>query len=237
MFYRETEDTGTSLRSFLDGFGINLDEPTVRDAVAFDLVKLDDDSVSNDYTYTSGEHVGYSMLEYERFLLNRNFRVNLVRVEPEWSRLRYDAPDGGYVEEDKRRMDCVNQGVRMSDAVLGYFGDVLDKSFSDSSPIEGYDLGKIYLPFTNANDFTAEVALIPNNRTEFPSITSRAYYDTKYLKYKQLWGRHGITSISTFALVDFSKDKTHTGWFKVKVQRKVSGGVYMYVVATVNLDG
>lgn len=63
--------------------------------MAFDLVKLDDSdensigSVSNDSIYTYEEHKVYSPLEYERFLLNKNFRVNLAKLEPEWSNLTF----------------------------------------------------------------------------------------------------------------------------------------------------
>lgn len=74
---------------FLEQFGIDFEHPTVRDAVAFDLVKLDDESVSNDSTYTYGEHVGYSPMEYERYLLHKNFRINLVNLDPDWSSITY----------------------------------------------------------------------------------------------------------------------------------------------------
>lgn len=69
--------------------GISYSNPTVRDAVAFDMVKLDDDSVSNDSKYTYPEHLEYSTLEYERFLLNKNYRINLVNLDPEFSKIRF----------------------------------------------------------------------------------------------------------------------------------------------------
>ena len=55
MYYK-----GSTPKGFLDRFGIKFEHPTVRDAVAFDLVKLDDDSVSNDSVYTYPERIGYS---------------------------------------------------------------------------------------------------------------------------------------------------------------------------------
>ena len=84
MHYR-----GIDPKRFLDKFGINYDEPTVRDAIAFDMVKFDEDSVSNSDEYTYMEHIGYSAREYRRFLLNKNFRVNLVHLEPEWNKITY----------------------------------------------------------------------------------------------------------------------------------------------------
>ena len=75
----------TTPEEFLQKFGIDLDNPTVRDAVAFDLVKLDDGSVSNDSIYTYDEHKNYSPREYERYLLNKNWRTHLVNLDPDWS--------------------------------------------------------------------------------------------------------------------------------------------------------
>ena len=49
--------------------------------MAFDLVKLEDGSVSNDSTCTANKHVRYSPMEYERYLLNRNYRINLIYLE------------------------------------------------------------------------------------------------------------------------------------------------------------
>lgn len=80
----------TNPKDFLARFGIDFEHPTVRDAVALDLVKLDDStvgsigSVSNDKDYTYPEHVWFSPLEYERYLLNKNFRIHLVNLETEW---------------------------------------------------------------------------------------------------------------------------------------------------------
>lgn len=94
----------------------------------------------------------------------------------------------------------------------------------------------VYVPFTNANDITNEISLIPNTHPDFRPITSRAYYDKEYSKYKKLLRKYGISNISTFALVDQNKDKTHTGKFLVKVQRKIDNG-YLYLVAKIDLDG
>jgi hypothetical protein len=215
---------GSTPKEFLKQFEIDYDKPTVRDAVAFDLVKLDDDdygSVSNDNVYTYGERKNYSPMEYERYLLNRNFRINLVNLDPDWSNITYEddktpssqpsedievasSDEGDSLEIAKRRrtVDKVFQGIRISKALLGYFDDVIANYYRE----EQYKR-EIYVPFTNANDFSAEVALVPNTHPDFRQITSRAYYDSEYAKYKRmLLNDYGITGISTFALVDPKKD-------------------------------
>ena len=88
MFY-----DGTTPDEFLSGLGIDIDNPRVRDAVAFDLVKLDDGSVSNDWNCEYEKHLGYSPSEYERMLLHRNFRINLVHTEPQFTKIRYNSGD------------------------------------------------------------------------------------------------------------------------------------------------
>ena len=219
----------------LSRFDIDIDNPTVRDAVAFDLVKLDDGSVSNDTTYTYPEHINYSSLEYERLLLHRNFRVNLVNLDPEWSNIKYRNRDE---RKRLRTVERVYQGARLSKSLLGYFKDILDSAFNeDTTPNENFDIGQVYVPFTNANDFTTEVSLIPNTHPDFRAVTSRAYYDMKYRKYRHLLAKYGITAISSFALVDPEKDKNHTGEYLVKVQRKIGESKYLYVVATIDSEG
>lgn len=219
----------------LSRFDIDIDNPTVRDAVAFDLVKLDDGSVSNDTTYTYPEHINYSSLEYERLLLHRNFRVNLVNLDPEWSNIKYRN------KEERKRLRTVErvyQGARLSKSLLGYFKDILDSAFNeDTTPNENFDIGQVYVPFTNANDFTTEVSLIPNTHPDFRAVTSRAYYDMRYRKYRHLLAKYGITAISSFALVDPEKDKNHIGEYLVKVQRKIGDSKYLYVVATIDGEG
>ena len=93
------------------------------------------------------------------------------------------------------------------------------------------------MPFTNANDFSIEVALIPNTHPDFRQITSRAYYDTQWAKYKRLLKSYGISAISTFALVDPKKDKNHTGEYLVKIQYKVPDNGFKYLVTTIDKDG
>lgn len=138
-------------------YGISYDEPTVRDAVAFDLVKLDSDSVSNDSTYTFDEHGSYSTWELERFLLHRNFRINLVNLEPEWSAITY----GGKSNDSenvkvKRTVDRVYQGIRLSTTLMSYFNRVFNAYIGeDGKKNPGFNLSDIYVPFTNANDFYA----------------------------------------------------------------------------------
>ena len=220
---------------FLSRFDIDIENPTVRAAVAFDLVKLDDGSVSNDTTYTYPEHINYSSLEYERLLLHRNFRVNLVNLDPEWSNIKYRN------KEERKRLRTVErvyQGARLSKSLLGYFKEVFDKAFNeDGTPNKQFDIGSVYIPFTNANDFTTEVSLIPNTHPDFRAVTSRAYYDMRYRKYRHLLAKYGITAISSFALVDPEKDKNHTGEYLVKVQRKIGESKYLYVVATIDSEG
>ena len=80
---------GADPKVFLAKFGIDYDKPTCRAAVAFDLMKLADGSVSNDSAFTWEERRFSSPMEYERQLLNRNYRINLVNLEPEWSIINY----------------------------------------------------------------------------------------------------------------------------------------------------
>jgi hypothetical protein len=226
MFYK-----GMTPSKFLQRYGIDIKNPTVRDAVVFDLVKLDEDSVSNDTEYTFEEHVEYSTREYDRYLLNKNYRVNLVNLEKEWSSIHYKVSDSTQL---KRTVDRVYQGIKMSENFLRFFNDVFVEWFGRNA---NQELSNVYVPFTNANDFYAEVSLIPNTHPRFRAISSRAYYDKEYRKYKELMRKWRIDAISTFALVDPSKDKTHTGWYRVKVQRKIGENQYQYVVCDIDKDG
>lgn len=87
LAYGKTTNTEriNKVDKFLNRYGIDYKHPTVRDAVAFDLIKLEDGSVSNDRDYQYSEHIGYSESEYERFLLNKNFRINLINLDTDWS--------------------------------------------------------------------------------------------------------------------------------------------------------
>ena len=219
---------GATPGEVLSTFGIDIKHPTVRDAVALDLVKLDDGSVSCDPEYTFTEHVKYSPHEYERFLLNKNYRVNLGGSEPEWTAIKYGSSDDG--TKVKRTVERMYQGARFSETVLGFFGDVLDRAFGDN---RGFDLGNVHAPFTCADDFTTEVALVPNTHPDFSPTAPRAYYDRQYINYRKLLWKHGIRAIADFALVNQEKDKNHTGWHRVKVQRKVDSG-FQYIVCDIN---
>lgn len=214
---------GATPETNLSSLGIDYENPTVRDAVAFDLVKLDDDSVSNDSIYTYGEHLLYSPKEYERLLLHRNYRVNLVNLAEEWSVINY-AKSKTTVK--KRTMEHRFEGIRLSTTLMDYFVNVMDAGSADG----------IYVPFTNANDFSAEVSIIPNTHDNLRQITSRAYYDTKWAQYKWLLNKHGIANVATFALVDPTKDKNHTGEYLVKVQTG-SEGNWKYLVVKMDKDG
>jgi len=114
--------------------------------------------------------------------------------------------------------------------MLGYFDEILNRGADES-------ISDIYVPFTNANDFTTEVSLIPNTHSSLKSITSRAYYDMKYRKYRGLLKKHNILHIATFALVDPDRDKVHLGQYLVKVVRKVGESSYRYVVAKIDRHG
>ena len=128
----------------------------------------------------------------------------------------------------RRTVDKVYQGVRMSDTLLEYFSKMFDLSV---------DPQDVHVPFTNSNDFTTEVSLIPHTHPDFRPITSRAYYDMKYRQYLKKLKKYGITAIATFALVDDDKDKNHTGKFLVKLQRKLSETSYVYILAVIDQHG
>lgn len=166
---------GTNPQTVLDRYGIKYNNPTVRDAVALDLVKLDDDSVSNDKDYTYEERTVYSSHEYERFLLNKNFRINLINLDTEWSQLTYRHRNESGVPKDKRTTDRYYQGVKVSETMLRFFASVYREWYGGQQKIEN-----VYVPFTNANDFYGEVSLIPNTHPDVRAVTSRAYYDMKY---------------------------------------------------------
>ena len=136
-------------------------------------------------------------------------------------------------------MERVFQGVVLSDSILGYFQNVFQNGFGeDGNPRTDADPNSVaYVPFTNANDFTQEFSLVPNTHDMFSSITTRAYYDGKHLLYRKRLRRHGISTISSFALVDPEKDKNHTGEYLVKVQRKLGDGRFQYIVARIDKDG
>ena len=120
--------------------------------------------------------------------------------------------------------------------MLEYFASVMDNGGTTVHPETGEQY-KLYIPFTTANDFSIEVALIPNTHPDFRQITSRAYYDMQWAKYKRMLKSYGITAISTFALVDPEKDKNHTGEYLVKIQYKVSDTEFKYLVTTIDKDG
>ena len=205
-------------------------------------MKLDDNSVSNDTEYTFDEHVGYSQHEYDRFVLGRNFRIHLSNNAPEWREIEYlkGKDDSRENRKTKRTIDRMYQGARMSSTVLKFFASVFKQCFNEvDGTVDESKIAEVYVPFTNANDFTNEVAIVPNTHPDFKPSVSRAYYDNKYIKYRKLLKRWGIRAISTFALVDPEKDKNHTGWFRVKVQRKMEGleNPYQYIVCDIDKDG
>jgi hypothetical protein len=128
-------------------------------------VKLDDDSVSNDNIYTYEERKDYSPMEYERYLLNKNFRINLVNLDPDWSDISY-GENGKDGTQKRRTEDKVYQGPRISNTLLEYFDSVMDNCGTTVYPEDG-DPYELYVPFTNANDFSVEVSLVPNTHPDF----------------------------------------------------------------------
>ena len=91
---------GHTPEEFFQHFAIDFAHPTVRDAVALGMVKLSNDSVSVDYCNDFVENKNYSPYEFERYMLHRNFKVNLVNLEPtEWVNITYDRKlENGEVE-------------------------------------------------------------------------------------------------------------------------------------------
>ncbi len=242
MFCSRSGQSERTPESFFARFGVDWNNLRVRDAVAMDLIKLDDGTVSNDYFCTVKEQVKYSPNEMQRFLLNKNFRVNLVNLEREWSNISYTIKDGGdedgRIQKLKRNVERMHQGIRMSNAFLEMFNQVFKLGFDEShKPIRDFNEQDIYIPFTNANDFHQEVALIPNTHPDFKAVTSRAYYDLKHRQYVKRLRAHGIHAVASFALIDKDLDKSHNGDVLVKIQRKVGDGTWQYIVAKVDSDG
>ena len=164
-------------------------------------------------------------MEYERWLMHRNYRINLVNLAPDFSDITYTKSE---TSDTRRTIDYMFQGIKMSDTLLGFFSNLL----GGMAGVED-----VYSPVLNANDFSAEISLVPNTHTNFREVFTRAYYDRQYLDYRALMESFNISNIATFALVDPSKDKNHTGWFLVKVQRKVSDHQYTYIVVKMDKDG
>lgn len=117
---------GISPKRYFNHLGIDLKHLTMRDAVALDLVKLEDDSVSNDYEYTFKDKQTYSREDFDRCLLHRNFRINLVRLEPENANITYGS-DGK--TKTKKTMDAVYLGLVLSDTILGYFASLFNSAW------------------------------------------------------------------------------------------------------------
>lgn len=155
----------------------------MRDAVAVDLVKLEDGSVSNKSEYEFWEIGDCLEHEHEIRFLNRNFRINLVDTEFLTIRQVSDVAE----EDDKQTENRLNanyayQGLRFSKTILGYFKSLFDGFFNSDGSMKGKtaELGKTYVPFTNANDIDLEVAAIPNIYENFPKEVSLDYYHEKW---------------------------------------------------------
>ena len=64
--------------------------------------------------------------------------------------------------------------MKISEELARYFYNVFASSESEY----------VYVPTTNANDFCSEVALVPNTHPDFKPISTRAFYDKEWMKYK-----------------------------------------------------
>ena len=80
-------------QKFFTRYGEDFSHPTVRLGVALDLIKLDDSSVSNDSEYHYGELETMSPQEIDRVILHRNFRINLVNLDYEYTNVKYKDGD------------------------------------------------------------------------------------------------------------------------------------------------
>lgn len=192
---------------------------------------VDIGGVSNDWDCEWEKHLGHSPSEYERMLLHRNYRTNMVHTEPEFTMIRYEGEDE---PQPRETVSFMYQGIRFSDTILSYFRTIMEAQVSGKDPSE------VEVPTTNQDDISIEMALVPNVHPDFRPQTSRSYYDQKYIQYKKdLREKYGIQNISSFALVDHHKDKTHTGKFRIKVQfAMLDGGTeYHYLVADVDCNG
>lgn len=78
--------------------------------------------------------------------------------------------------------------------------------------------------------------MIPYTHPDFPPLVSRSYYDTRYRDYLDKLNQFGIDNISSFALVDDRRGKTHTGEFLVKAIRRV-GDSYRNIVVRIDMNG
>ena len=89
------------------------------------------------------------------------------------------------------------------------------------------------------------MVLLPNTHPDFRPSTTRAFYDMKFQEWKKRLNDHGFNRMTSFALVDPAKDKTHTGEYIVKLQALTPKNEddtdpqfkYTYVVAKMNHDG
>ena len=210
-------------QKFFTRYGEDFSHPTVRLGVALDLIKLDDSSVSNDSEYHYGELETMSPQEIDRFILHRNFRINLVNLDYEYTNVKYK--DG-----DVKKVITVDrwyQGARFSDTYLQFFQNIFINGFDENT----------YVPFTNGQDLTTQVSLIPYTHPDFSPLVSRSYYDTRYKDYLAKLKQFGIDNISSFALVDSRRGKTHTGEFLIKVIRRMNDLSYKNIVVRIDMNG
>ena len=78
--------------------------------------------------------------------------------------------------------------------------------------------------------------MIPYTHPDFSPLVSRSYYDTRYKDYLAKLKQFGIDNISSFALVDSRRGKTHTGEFLVKAIKRI-GDSYRNIVVRIDMNG
>ena len=79
--------------------------------------------------------------------------------------------------------------------------------------------------------------MIPYTHPDFSPLVSRSYYDTRYKDYLAKLKQFGIDNISSFALVDSRRGKTHTGEFLIKVIRRMNDSSYKNIVVRIDMNG
>lgn len=212
---------GTAPERVLGGLGVDFERPTVRDAVALGLVKLDDPSVSNEFHYVLRTHRASevscaSPSELERLLLNRNHRLNLPRMEGLNRKVRCSYVLGG-TPRVCEEISAAYLGVRLSDHLLDYVGLVLDQAFSEA--------GRPVRPFVpSSRDVQVLTALVPNTDPDLAPTVFRSRFDQEWVEWKARLAQRNIYGISTYALVDPTRQKLHTGRFLAMAVRELDDG-------------
>ena len=116
------------------------------------------------------------------------------------------------------------QGVAVSKTLAKYFSELLavDVSNNDEVVISPAQEEEYMPPVLNAADFSAEISLIPNTCFNYRQIYFRAYYDRKWLEYKEMLKYFKISAISSihslrlatlYATLEFLRNIALVGYF------------------------